>query len=515
VAAETTVFASAMAATVTVVTCSWAYDLGMPTPADPRIGILVVAYDASATLADTLDRIPVEFRPRISEVFVSDDASPDNTYLVGIGYQEASHDLPITVIRQERNLGYGGNQKAGYEMAAEHGLDIIVLLHADGQYAPEFLPAMVEPLVRGEADAVFGSRMMEKGAALRGGMPKYKYLGNRILTRIENRLLGTELSEFHSGYRAYNVHALQDLDLSATSDDFNFDTQIIIALHAQGKRIVEIPIPTFYGDEISHVNGMKYAGQVVTDVAVYRLARLGLTPGELADVTEEQEERESEAASNRRVLELTRDLAPARVLDVGCGRLHLTSALQDRGHRVIGVAPAGLPGAEKYVDELVTADLDQGLPDGVTGPFELVVAADTLEHVRNPAQLLRQMAATLAPGGRMIVSLPNFGHWYPRARTALGAFDYDQRGILDTTHVRFFTRRSILRMIKKNGLVVTRMETTGLPLDVVMGGPSLTKRVLLRVDAALVRMRPTMFAYEFVLELRAVEPPRSVVWARR
>src|SRR4051794_14605270 len=132
----------------------------MPSSDPPHIGILVVAYNATATLAQTLDRIPAGFRPRISEVFVSDDASPDNTYLVGIGYQKSSHDLPITVIRHERNLGYGGNQKAGYAMAAEHDLDIVVLLHADGQYAPELLPAMVEPLVRGEADAVLGSRMI-------------------------------------------------------------------------------------------------------------------------------------------------------------------------------------------------------------------------------------------------------------------------------------------------------------------------------------------------------------------
>ena len=111
-----------------------------PVRREPRIGVLVVAYNAASTLASTLDRIPEDFRPRISEVFVCDDASPDRTHLVGIGYQETQRDLPISVIRHEKNLGYGGNQKAGYQLAAEHDLDIIVMLHADGQYAPEFLP---------------------------------------------------------------------------------------------------------------------------------------------------------------------------------------------------------------------------------------------------------------------------------------------------------------------------------------------------------------------------------------
>jgi glycosyltransferase involved in cell wall biosynthesis len=319
------------------------YDGAMPGSApfgrEPRIGILVVAYNAASVLTETLERIPADFRPRISDVFVCDDASPDDTYLVGLGYQE-THDLPVSVIRHVHNLGYGGNQKAGYALAAEKDLDIIVLLHADGQYAPEFLPAMVEPLVAGEADAVFGSRMLDPGGALRGGMPKYKFVGNKILTRIENRMLGTELSEFHSGYRAYNVHALADLDLSATSDDFNFDTQIIIALHAKGKRIVEIPIPTFYGEEISHVNGLKYAGQVVTDVAVYRLARMGLTPGELAEIGQDQRDREERAASNDIVVRWAGEVPAPRVLALGCSRPTLLETLRAGGHHVTGVVSA-------------------------------------------------------------------------------------------------------------------------------------------------------------------------------
>jgi len=142
-----------------------------------RIGILVVAYNAESTLAHVLDRIPRDFVPRIDEVLVGDDHSQDSTYLVGLGYQQQSVDLPLTVVRHPRNLGYGGNQKAGYRWAIENGLDIVVLLHGDGQYAPEILPDIVEPLELDKCDAVFGSRMMEPGAARRGGMPLYKTSG--------------------------------------------------------------------------------------------------------------------------------------------------------------------------------------------------------------------------------------------------------------------------------------------------------------------------------------------------
>jgi len=241
----------------------------------PRIGILVVAYNAAETLSRTLDRIPEDFRSRIAEIIIADDASQDATFTVGAGWARSNPTVKTTVQRRTKNLGYGGNQKAGYRLAIEHGLDIVVLLHGDGQYAPEFLPQLVEPLLRGEADAVFGSRMMTRGGALKGGMPLYKYIGNKILTRVENRMLGTVLTEFHSGYRAYRTKALCEVPFEYNTDAFDFDTQIIVQLVHAGKRIVEIPIPTFYGDEICNVDGLKYAKDVVKDVVEYRLVNKG------------------------------------------------------------------------------------------------------------------------------------------------------------------------------------------------------------------------------------------------
>jgi glycosyltransferase involved in cell wall biosynthesis len=255
--------------------------------ADLRIGILVVAYNAESTLASVLDRVPKDFRSRVETVFVCDDASGDSTHLVALGYQQTSDDLPLKIVRHPENLGYGGNQKAGYRMAIDQGLDVIVMLHGDGQYAPECLPEIIAPFERGEADAVFGSRMMEQGAARKGGMPLYKYVGNRILTTFENGALGTDLSEFHSGYRAYSVDALKAIDFEKNTDNFNFDTQIIIQLVDAGKRIVEVPIPTYYGDEICYVDGLKYARDVTGDVVRYRLGKMGFASGELGSVGEE------------------------------------------------------------------------------------------------------------------------------------------------------------------------------------------------------------------------------------
>jgi glycosyltransferase involved in cell wall biosynthesis len=300
----------------------------------PRIGILVVAYNAASTLAKVLDRVPTTFRPRITQVFVCDDASQDSTYLVGLGYKQITDDLPLTIIRHPSNLGYGGNQKAGYRLAIEHDLDIIVLLHGDGQYAPECLEDIVRPLERGECDAVLGSRMMVKGAARKGGMPLYKYVGNRILTRFENRMLGTDLSEFHSGYRAYSVKALASIPFEANADGFNFDTEIIIQLVDAGRRIVEVPIPTYYGEEICYVDGMKYAKDVSLDVLRYRFAKLGFTSGDMCSVGEAYAIKPGEESSHSVVLRWLEQLhSRPRLFGRPSFRTHAGARPPCHGHR--------------------------------------------------------------------------------------------------------------------------------------------------------------------------------------
>ena len=238
-----------------------------------KIGILVVAYEAETTLESVLNRIPQMFRASINTILVCDDASTDDTYQVGMRVRDSRPDLPLQVLRRPVNLGYGGNQKAGYRWMIDNGLDVVVLLHGDGQYAPEFLPQMAAPILEGRADVVFGSRMLERGAALGGGMPKYKFVGNKILTFLQNRLAGVRLSEWHSGYRAYSIAALAGVGFELNADYYDFDTQIILQMIASRQRIVEIPIPTFYGDELSRVNGVRYGWRILRHTLRWRLTR--------------------------------------------------------------------------------------------------------------------------------------------------------------------------------------------------------------------------------------------------
>ena len=222
--------------------------------------IYVVAYNHEKFILKTLNRIPSKIYKKYNlEILVSDDFSLDNTLLEAKKFRKKK----INIISHFKNQGYGGNQKIGYFYAIKKNFYHVVLLHGDGQYAPEYLPKILKELDNKENDAVFGSRMLSKGSALKGGMPLYKFIGNKILTYIQNLILKANLSEFHSGYRAYKVSALKNILFELNSNDYCFDTEIIIQLILAKFKIKEVSIPTFYGDEISYVNGLKYAFQIV------------------------------------------------------------------------------------------------------------------------------------------------------------------------------------------------------------------------------------------------------------
>ncbi len=479
----------------------------------PRIGILVVAYNAQSTLASVLDRIPKDFRPKITKILVSDDHSQDETFRTGVDYLSGT-EIPIEVVYQPRNLGYGGNQKAGYHWAMANELDIVVMLHGDGQYAPEFLPAMVEPIADGDADAVFGSRMLDRGSARKGGMPAYKYFGNKTLTRVQNDLTGGKLSEWHSGYRAYRVSALRDIPFERNDPGFRFDTQIILQLIEANKTIVEIPIPTFYGDEVCYVNGMKYAREIMADVGRYRAHKVGLGSGDLA--FQSTFPRRLGPAENH-VLEQLNSSKPIRILSLSEDFAPMAKALRASGHEVIDIDQLLGEGKEKTISG-VDLRLDDRLEEFelVTSmehdAFDVILAFDLMARVRDPERLFRALHQTLRPGGRLYTSVANIEHWYSRLRIGIGQFDYDQRGSLDRSHLRLFSSRAMARLTMRSGWWIKEKKSYGVPFEVLPsrspeGGSVHHAPIWLRsLDGFLAKKWPSLFSYSLLFVLEPATP---------
>lgn len=236
-----------------------------------RLAIVIPAYEAWATLPKVLDRIPADIHEAVHVILIVEDCGPAGPLSTTPGLLAAYPK--VRVLQHDRNRGYGAAQKTGYRRALELGCDLAILLHADGQYAPELMERLLAPILRGEADIVLGSRMLRKWEALRGGMPLYKFLGNVFFTLIENLAYGLRLSEYHSGYIAYDRGALQRIPFERLTDAFHFDGQMLMLGAKTGLRVAEVAIPTHYGNEISHLRAFRYGLEVFETILSYWAGR--------------------------------------------------------------------------------------------------------------------------------------------------------------------------------------------------------------------------------------------------
>ena len=235
-----------------------------------KIVVVMPAYNAELTLRRTYDEVMAQ--GIVDEVIVVDDSSHDATPAI-------ARSLPHTrVAVHPQNRGYGGNQKTCYHLACETGADVIIMVHPDYQYTPRLIPAMASLVAGGLYQCVLGSRILG-GGALAGGMPWWKYVSNRVLTALENMLLGAKLSEYHTGYRAFSRELIEQLPLNQNSDDFLFDNQMLAQIHWLGCTIAEITCPTKYFPEASSINfrrSVRYGFGCIATGLAFRLAKSGL-----------------------------------------------------------------------------------------------------------------------------------------------------------------------------------------------------------------------------------------------
>lgn len=476
--------------------------------AQKRVLIFIVAYNAERTISSVLNRIPPELRNRNVEVLIIDDSSKDRTFAAGLQHEDREGDFRITILRNPENQGYGGNQKLGYRYAIENGFDIVALVHGDGQYAPEKLPALLEPLIRGEADAVFGSRMLNKQDALTGGMPFYKWIGNQVLTTYQNVMLGSQLSEFHSGYRLYSVAALRQLPFERNSNDFHFDTDIIIQLHFAGMRIAELPIPTFYGDEICHVNGMKYAWHCFKTMIRAALHQKNLLYDRKFDVGPVEETYDLKLGfRSSHTAALSAVKKGASVLDVGCGRGYVAELMAADAGEVTGLdqyAPESSPkpnvryGKWAIDTEPCPVDVSQ---------FDQVFMLDIIEHLKDPEgfmESLRSQAVHKRP--EIVLTTANIGFIVTRLMLLLGQFNYGRKGILDRTHTRLFTFRSLRELFEQTGYNILEIEGIPAPFPKVIGN-GIFGRIVMLINSWLIRVPFLRGLFSYQIYVRAQARP--------
>lgn len=233
-----------------------------------KVYIVILAYNTAHTLPDVVNLIPKQYR----NIILVDDGSRDKTSQVG-------KELTLQVVKHDFNRGYGAAQKTGFKEALKRGADIVIMVHGDGQHDPTFIPSVLEPILRGKVDVVIGSRILGR-KAIQGGMPIWKFFLNRFLTIIENIILGMNISEFHSGYRAYSKKFLSAVPFVFNSDRFNFDTDVLIQAKIHGFKIMEIPVSTIYrkdsSSQMSFAKGVPYGLGIIHSLISYHLTKIGI-----------------------------------------------------------------------------------------------------------------------------------------------------------------------------------------------------------------------------------------------
>jgi len=327
-----------------------------------------------------------------------------------------------------------------------------------------------------------------------------------VLSSIQNRLLGTRLSEFHSGYRLYRTSALRQIPFERNTNDFHFDTEIIIQLVFARKRIVEHPIPTYYGDEICRVNGLRYAKDVVKVSLQASLQKFHLLYDRRFDCAPAKA---TSGYTSKLEFDSTHsrlfDLVPpgSRVLELGSGSGGLGAVLKrEKNCRVVGVDADRGKMTTAY-EGFIAADLNRGLPDLRGQPFDFVLALDVLDRLDDPETFLENLRELTAawPDATLVATTGNVGFILTRLALSLGRFEYARRGILDITHRRLFTFNTLQRAARSAGFVIEKVEGIVPPLPLVFGSSHLG-RALMSIARVLVRSWPRLFGFQCLIVAR-------------
>jgi len=470
-----------------------------------KIALFIVAYNAEKHLDSLIERIPEEVRPLFAEIFIIDDSSTDLTYEVARKIKDKYNNCNINIYRTPFNRGYGGNQKLGYIYCLKKNYDIVILLHGDGQYAPEYIPKILAAFDE-NTDAVFASRMVHKTSALRGGMPLYKWVGNRMLTFLQNRLLKTALSEFHTGYRAYKITTLRKIPFIYNSDDFHFDTEIIIQLVAIKSHISEVSIPTFYGEEKCHVSGLRYAKNCIDSIVKYHLVNLGLFYSRNYDFglfeNENYKFKKSPYSLHQYILRNEFDKESVTIeLGAYSGILSSHIAEKVKEHWAIDISVPELAGKSRALALDLNSSFSKSLPESY---FDNCIALDVIEHLNDPELFLVETFNLLKTGARLYISTANIAYFPMRFLLVFGQFNYGKRGILDKTHKRLFSVFTFKRLLRLYGFKIDKVVGFGPPLTDLVSNNKIMQ-IIEKIHAFFSRLYPPLFAYNFLVTATRVD----------
>lgn len=463
--------------------------------------IFIVAYNHENFISKVLERLPKEIKTNNFDILVIDDASKDNTFNTAINWANKNKNIGITVLKNKKNLGYGGNQKVGFHYAIKNNFTNLILLHGDGQYAPEIIIDLVNFHKKNHNCLSLGSRMIKKRNAIKGGMPLYKFIGNIILTFLQNKILSSNLSEFHTGYRVYSIDNLKKINFHLNTNNYHFDTQIIIQFLMNNYKIGEYPIPTYYGDEISYVNGFKYAYNVIKESIIFKMQSLNIFFDKKYEKFEEKhyQDKSDFLSTHFYINKLIKN--NSKVIDLGYVESQFHTNLKNKKCFIKGV------NIEKNIntdllDKYENCDLNYKIPKDIN-EYDYILILDVIEHLYNPEKFIKEFIKKIDADKTIIVSTGNIAFIIMRIMLLFGFFNYGKRGILDKTHTRLFTPNTFRKIFLDYDFKLLR--SIGIPAPFPLAfGKNIFSKFLLLTNNFLIKIFPNLFSYQTLI---IIKPP--------
>ena len=460
--------------------------------------IFIVAYNHENFIEKVLERLPKSIFLEDYEILIVDDASIDKTFQIAKEWSKNNKKIKIRILKNIQNYGYGGNQKIGMQYAIKYNFDNLILLHGDGQYAPEILHELLKYHIYKKAALTLGSRMIHKKNALKGNMPLYKFVGNIILTKLQNFILQTKLSEFHTGYRIYSVKNLKYLRFDLNTNNFHFDTEIIIQHLSKNYKIVEFAIPTYYGDEISYVNGLNYAFNIIKESCLYRLQNLGIfQQNKYGNKLENYKDKSTFFSTHSLAIKEIKE--NSSIIDLGSSEGKYLQLLKKQKNCFVKSVNKYRNKISKLIDKNETLDLNNKIPSDIN-KYAYVLILDVIEHLKEPESFVKNLHDNLEQNQKIIASTGNISFFVVRLMLLIGFFNYGDRGILDKTHTRLFTFGSFKNLFK-DYFEIEKVIGIPAPYPLAIGNNFFSK-ILIWINIFFIKISKSLFSYQMILILR-------------
>ncbi len=469
-----------------------------------RIMILIVPTLNDDALLQFLDHLPEDLLSDETVHFALLDRSIDGkrSWLTRSWLDHRQYTR-WTLLHNPTPHGYGGNQKLGFRLALDRDFDFVIHFLADGRYAPDDLRHFVQTWRENPADVLLGDRL-SSDSELKCDMPVLRRWANRALAWYQNRMAQSNLTDFHCALRGYSTRFLKTVPFEINTNALHFDSHLLLQAHCIQADIQQIPVHYLHQNGTPYRAGLGYAWQVFKSATQYRLHQMGMLCSlSYRDLrpTKYQDKTTDFRSSHQLALQLTRRIKPQTVTDIGCGPGFVAKHCQDDGIHVTGLDM--YPPLEGTMQAFHRVILEaEPLP---VDPFEsdVVLMLDIIEHLASPEEFLLAMRNNSDQLGMdqhektLILSTPNIAFIIPRLNLLFGRFNYAERGILDITHKRLFTRKSLRHCLETCGYRIERFHPVGLAFEVVFKG--VMGKLLARISWLMARMLPTVFAAQFLV----------------